>query len=119
MAEVALTEKFLAEIAGWEAMKESRVLLAIVRVSDGSWNPPSFDPWWNPAVEDQATGRSHRIGQTRIVTSYKWIAADTVEQKILQLKERKRQVIQGTLIAENSLAEALTLEDFQRLFEED
>ena len=78
-----------------------------------------FDPWWNPAVEDQATGRSHRIGQTRIVTSYKLIAADTVEQKILQLQERKRQIIQGTLSAENSLAEALTLEDFRRLFEED
>lgn len=78
-----------------------------------------FDPWWNPAVEDQATGRSHRIGQTRIVTSYKLIAADTVEQKILQLQERKRQVIQDTLSAENSLAETLTLKDFQRLFEED
>ena len=78
-----------------------------------------FDPWWNPAVEDQATGRSHRIGQTRIVTSYKLIAANTVEQKILQLQERKRQIIQDTLSAENSLAEALTLEDFRRLFEED
>lgn len=78
-----------------------------------------FDPWWNPATEDQATGRSHRIGQTRIVTSYKLIAANTVEQKIQQLQERKRQIIQGTLIAENSPAEALTMEDFKRLFEED
>ena len=119
MAEVVLTEKFQTEIAGWRTMKESRVLLAGWLVSDGSWNPPSFDPWWNPTVEDHATGRSHRIGQTRIVTSYKLIAADTVEQKILQLQERKRQVIQGTLGAENSLAEALTLENFQRLFEED
>ncbi len=119
MDEVALTERFLAEIVGWRAMKESRVLLAGWRVSDGSWNPPSFDPWWNPAIEDQATGRSHRIGQTRIVTSYKLIAADTVEQKILQLQERKRQIIQGALSADNSLAEALTLEDFKRLFEED
>ena len=78
-----------------------------------------FDPWWNPAIEDQATGRSHRISQTRIVTSYKLIASDTMEQKILQLQEGKRQVIQGTLSADHSSAEALTLEDFWHLFEED
>ena len=42
-----------------------------------------FDPWWNPAVEDQATDRAHRIGQTKVVTSYKLITRDTVEEKIL------------------------------------
>src|SRR5882724_4774165 len=41
-----------------------------------------FDPWWNPAVEDQATDRAHRIGQTKVVTSYKLITRDTVEEKI-------------------------------------
>jgi SNF2 family DNA or RNA helicase len=56
-----------------------------------------FDPWWNPAVEDQATGRAHRIGQTKVVTSYKLITRDTVEEKILTLQNRKREIIQATL----------------------
>src|SRR5947209_12044555 len=48
-----------------------------------------FDPWWNPAVEAQATDRAHRIGQTRVVTAYKLITRDTVEEKILRLQEKK------------------------------
>ena len=48
-----------------------------------------FDPWWNPAVEDQATDRAHRIGQTKVVTVYRLIARDTVEEKILQLSEQE------------------------------
>ena len=56
-----------------------------------------FDPWWNPAVEAQATDRVHRIGQTRVVTSYKLITRDTVEEKILALQNRKRGLIQATL----------------------
>ena len=55
------------------------------------------DPWWNPAVEAQATDRAHRIGQKRVVTSYKLIARDTVEEKILALQERKREMITSTL----------------------
>ena len=75
-----------------------------------------FDPWWNPAVEDQATDRAHRIGQTRVVTSYKLIARGTVEEKILTLQQRKREVIQATLGGEEQLAEALTWEEIQELF---
>ena len=74
-----------------------------------------FDPWWNPAVEDQATDRAHRIGQRRVVTSYKLIARGTVEEKILQLQQRKREVIQATLGGEEQLAEALTWEEIQDL----
>ena len=55
------------------------------------------DPWWNPAVEAQATDRAHRIGQKRVVTSYKLIARDTVEEKIVALQERKREMIASTL----------------------
>jgi superfamily II DNA or RNA helicase len=55
------------------------------------------DPWWNPAVEAQATDRAHRIGQERIVTSYKLIARDTVEEKILTLQERKRTLTESLL----------------------
>lgn len=75
-----------------------------------------FDPWWNPAVEDQATDRAHRIGQTKVVTSYKLITRETVEEKILNLQTRKREVIKATLTGEEQLAEALTWEDIQELF---
>jgi len=74
-----------------------------------------FDPWWNPAVEEQASGRAHRIGQTRVVTSYKLITRDTVEEKILALQTRKREIIQATLGGEEQLAEALTWEEIQEL----
>jgi len=51
-----------------------------------------LDPWWNPAVEDQAIARAHRIGQTRPVTALRFIARDTIEEKIRQLQERKKQL---------------------------
>ncbi|MGC9942808.1 MAG: SNF2-related protein [Verrucomicrobiota bacterium] len=74
-----------------------------------------FDPWWNPAAEDQATDRAHRIGQTRIVTSYKLITRDTVEEKILTLQSRKREIIQSTIGGEESFAAALDWDEIQEL----
>jgi superfamily II DNA or RNA helicase len=74
-----------------------------------------FDPWWNPAVEDQATDRAHRIGQTRIVTSYKLITRDTVEEKILTLQNRKRKIIQATIGGEEEFAAALSWDEIQEL----
>src|SRR5581483_7827129 len=73
-----------------------------------------FDPWWNPAVEAQATDRAHRIGQTKVVTSYKLIARDTVEEKILTLQNRKREIIQAT-IGEEEFAGSLSWEEIQEL----
>lgn len=55
------------------------------------------DPWWNPAVEAQATDRAHRIGQTNVVTSYKLITRGTVEEKILALQNRKREMTEALL----------------------
>jgi len=75
-----------------------------------------FDPWWNPAVEAQATDRAHRIGQTRVVTSYKLIARDTVEEKILHLQARKRALIQG-MLGEEQFAESLSWEEIQELLQ--
>lgn len=74
-----------------------------------------FDPWWNPAVEAQATDRAHRIGQKRVVTSYKLIARETVEEKILNLQAKKRAVIAATLDSEEPLMEGLTAEEIQGL----
>ncbi|HPW58463.1 MAG TPA: DEAD/DEAH box helicase [Candidatus Rifleibacterium sp.] len=56
-----------------------------------------LDPWWNPAVEDQASDRAHRIGQTRPVTIYRLITTNTIEEKILQLHGRKRDLADGLL----------------------
>jgi SNF2 family DNA or RNA helicase len=74
-----------------------------------------FDPWWNPAVEDQATDRAHRIGQTKVVTSYKLITRDTVEEKILTLQNKKRDVIQATIGGEEEFAAALNWDEIQEL----
>ncbi len=51
-----------------------------------------YDPWWNPAVEDQASDRAHRIGQTKSVFVYKLVAADTVEERILEMQQRKAEL---------------------------
>ncbi len=56
-----------------------------------------LDPWWNPAVEDQATNRAHRIGQTRPVTVYRIVAQGTIEEKILALHASKRDLVAGVL----------------------
>jgi SNF2 family DNA or RNA helicase len=76
-----------------------------------------FDPWWNPAVEAQATDRAHRIGQKRAVTSYKLIARDTVEEKILNLQAKKRAVIAATLESEQPLMEGLSTAEIEGLLE--
>jgi superfamily II DNA or RNA helicase len=73
-----------------------------------------FDPWWNPAVEAQATDRAHRIGQQRIVTSIKLIARDTVEERVLRMQERKRELLEGAVDAEAAL-ERLSAEDLREL----
>jgi non-specific serine/threonine protein kinase len=74
------------------------------------------DPWWNPAVEMQATDRTHRIGQTRPVFVYKMITRGTVEEKILQLQERKRALVEQIIAADGGMLKALTREDVEVLF---
>ncbi len=77
-----------------------------------------FDPWWNPAVEDQATDRAHRFGQKKVVNSYKLIARGTVEEKILALQSRKRALIEATLTSpsdDDPAMEGLGIEDIREL----
>jgi SNF2 family DNA or RNA helicase len=75
-----------------------------------------FDPWWNPAVEDQATDRAHRIGQTKVVTVYRLIARDTVEEKILLLSEKKRELVANVLSTEDAGLKGMTKQDVESLF---
>ncbi|TSA37261.1 MAG: DEAD/DEAH box helicase [Verrucomicrobiaceae bacterium] len=68
-----------------------------------------FDPWWNPAVEAQATDRAHRIGQSKVVTSIKLIARDTVEHRVIAMQEKKRAMISGLLDSESTVPDAAEL----------
>jgi SNF2 family DNA or RNA helicase len=75
-----------------------------------------LDPWWNPAVEAQAVDRAHRIGQTRRVFAYRLIARDTVEEKIVALQDRKRELAESIVRADESMIASLTAEDVELLF---
>ena len=74
-----------------------------------------LDPWWNPAVEAQAIDRAHRIGQARHVFAYRLIARDTVEERVLELQQRKRSLADAILTADNSLIRDLRREDLELL----
>jgi len=75
-----------------------------------------IDPWWNPAVEMQASDRTHRIGQDKPVFVYKLIVRDSVEEKILQLQERKRSLVDQIITTEGSFFKNLTQSDIEYLF---
>jgi len=75
-----------------------------------------LDPWWNPFVEDQAADRAHRIGQTRPVSIYRLVAADTVEERVLALQEKKREVANAALGGATQAA-SLTRDDLLALLE--
>ena len=75
-----------------------------------------IDPWWNPAVEMQATDRTHRIGQDKPVFVYKLITRDSVEEKILQLQERKRALVSQLITTESSFFKNLSVDDIAALF---
>ncbi|SDL39846.1 Superfamily II DNA or RNA helicase, SNF2 family [Maridesulfovibrio ferrireducens] len=75
-----------------------------------------YDPWWNPAVENQATDRTHRIGQKRQVFAYKLICQNTVEEKILKLQEMKKSVADAIIPGQSAL-KSLTRDDLEMLFE--
>ncbi|MBM4251697.1 MAG: hypothetical protein FJ146_06980 [Deltaproteobacteria bacterium] len=74
-----------------------------------------LDPWWNPAAEAQAVDRAHRIGQTKTVFAYRLIARDTIEDKILALQAKKRDLADAIITAEDSMLGALSLDDLNML----
>ena len=74
------------------------------------------DPWWNPAVEQQAIDRTHRIGQTKNIFAYRMICKDTIEDKILLLQEKKKALAKDIISDDASFVKALTREDVEYLF---
>jgi SNF2 family DNA or RNA helicase len=78
-----------------------------------------YDPWWNPAIEDQATDRTHRIGQSKTVYSIKLITENSIEQKVIALQQRKRTLINATFGSATSAERALSWEDVRDLLRPD
>jgi SNF2 family DNA or RNA helicase len=110
-----------AEVDRFQSSREIPVFLLSLKAGGSGLNLTGadtvvhFDPWWNPAVEMQATDRAHRIGQTRVVTSYKLIASGTVEEKVLGLQAEKRTLLKDVFEASDVAAARLSLADLRSL----
>ena len=72
-----------------------------------------YDPWWNPAVENQAIDRAHRIGQDKAVIVYKLVASGTIEEKMLEMQARKGDIARSILTDDAEGIRTLTSEDLQ------
>lgn len=109
------------KVSRFESSNDTRIFLLSLKAGGLGLNLTSadyvvlLDPWWNPAVEAQAIDRSHRIGQTKTVFSYKFITENTVEEKILKLQERKRRLSRELIGNEESLVKALEVSDVLEL----
>ncbi|MGD1032591.1 MAG: C-terminal helicase domain-containing protein, partial [Opitutaceae bacterium] len=110
-----------AEVDRFQSSREIPVFLLSLKAGGSGLNLTGadtvvhFDPWWNPAVEMQATDRAHRIGQTRVVTSYKLIASGTVEEKVLGLQAEKQALLKDVFEASDAAAARLSLADLRSL----
>jgi superfamily II DNA or RNA helicase len=110
-----------AEVDRFQASAETPVFLLSLKAGGSGLNLTGadtvihFDPWWNPSAEAQATDRAHRIGQTRVVTSYKLVCPDTVEEKVLALQDEKRALLAGVFEASDAVAEKISLADLKSL----
>jgi len=74
------------------------------------------DPWWNPAVENQAIDRCYRIGQDKKVFAYRMICKDTIEEKILNLQEKKKKLASNIIHTDENMIKNLTINDLKHLF---
>jgi superfamily II DNA or RNA helicase len=110
-----------AEIDRFQASADTPVFLLSLKAGGTGLNLTGadtvihFDPWWNPAAEAQATDRAHRIGQKRVVTSYKLVCSETVEEKVLALQDEKRALLAGVFEASDAVAEKISLADLKSL----
>ena len=115
------TIKRQAKVERFQTDPECRLFLISLKAGGQGLNLTAadyvfiLDPWWNPAVEAQAVDRAHRIGQERKVFAYRLIARETVEEKILQLQDQKRNLAEAIITADNSIMRNLTAEDLQLL----
>ena len=110
-------------VEGFEKDPEPSVFLISLKAGGTGLNLVSashvvlFDPWWNPAVEAQAIDRTHRIGQTKTVLAFRLVTLGTIEEKILELQEKKRRLVKN-ILEEESFNRGLTKDDFAFLLRE-
>ena len=76
-----------------------------------------YDPWWNVAAENQATDRAHRIGQKRVVTVYKLVAEHTIEEKVVELQQKKKELADQVLSGEEMGSILFDREELLKLFQ--
>ena len=109
-------------IQAFQKNEETRVFLISLKAGGVGLNLTAadyvyiVDPWWNPAVEQQAIDRTHRIGQTKNIFAYRMICKDTIEDKIIQLQEKKRALAKDLIADDSSFVKALSREDVEYLF---
>ena len=77
-----------------------------------------YDPWWNPAVENQATDRAHRIGQTKTVQVLKLVTKGTIEEKICNLQKVKQNMIDSVIETGETLISSMSLSEIKSLFDD-
>jgi len=110
-----------AEVARFQEDPEQKLFLISLKAGGTGLNLTAadyvflLDPWWNPAVEAQAIGRSHRIGQERKVFAYRLVCSGTIEERVLELQARKRELASAILDGDGSLLGDLTREDLEQL----
>lgn len=111
-----------AEVEKFQVEKCASVFLISLRAGGVGLNLTEadyvfiVDPWWNPAVERQATDRSYRIGQTKNVFNYKFITRGTVEEKILTLQKKKLELAESLITTENSFLSNIDTDDLENIF---
>ncbi|HOV14571.1 MAG TPA: DEAD/DEAH box helicase, partial [Spirochaetota bacterium] len=116
------TKKRDVEIKNFQENEDVRLFLLSLKAGGVGINLTAadyvilFDPWWNPAAESQAVDRSHRIGQTKKVMVYKLIVKDTVEEKILELQNKKKELVNQLITEEASFFKSLSKNDIMNLF---
>jgi non-specific serine/threonine protein kinase len=109
-------------IQNFQNTEECRVFLISLKAGGVGLNLTAadyvyiVDPWWNPAVEQQAIDRTHRIGQTKNIFAYRMICKDTIEDKILQLQDRKRVLARDLITDDEGFVKSLTRADVEYLF---
>lgn len=114
------TTKRQALVDRFEADSKASVFLISLKAGGSGLNLVSashvvlFDPWWNPAVEAQAIDRTHRIGQDKTVIAFRLVSTETIEERIIELQERKKDLVKGVLEAE-TFNRSLSREDFEYL----
>jgi len=110
-----------AEVARFQDTPELQIFLISLKAGGVGLNLTAadyvflLDPWWNPAVEAQAIDRAHRIGQQRPVFVYKFISQGTVEEKILALQERKKQLVSDLITTDEAVIKSLSRADIEEL----